>query len=210
MIKKLVLIMAVSAAFLTGCGADDSADPDPAPNASATPEKPVELQSAELQSLWWTWAALPSKVNPVQDTTGARCGQRQPAKVWLVAGSFGSTVRRRCTVPDDRPIAGPVVNLAAPTVADCRAFNASAKGTVMLDGKKVAVTTVKPVGFEFTAQAGNPSGYEAGRLKAVGCGLWFTVPPLAAGKHTLVIRGTSGDFSVAATYDLISTVAKDV
>jgi hypothetical protein len=127
----------------------------------------------------------------------------------LVAGSSGGTAHRRCAVPDDRPIAGPVVNLAGRDAAECESFLATAKGTVTLDGKKVAVVKVKSVPFEFTAQDRNPRGFEAGRVEAVGCGLWFTVPPLAAGSHTLAIRGSSGGFATATTYDLTSKSGGD-
>jgi len=65
-----------------------------------------------VQSTWWTWAASsPAESNPVADTTGEHCDQGQRVGVRLLAGSFGETVTRRCTVPADVPLVGPAVNL---------------------------------------------------------------------------------------------------
>ena len=36
---------------------------------------------------WWQWAlGVPGAVNPLTDTTGEHCAQRQVDKVWFLAG----------------------------------------------------------------------------------------------------------------------------
>jgi len=165
------------------------------------PVQRVALGSLRLQSRWWEWASVTENVNPVLDETGAHCGNNQPEDVWLVAGTFGGQVSRACGWPAERPLAGPVVNLVDDE-AGCQAFLADATGSVTFDGRSVPIQRLGAENIRFTAQAGNPSGFEAGLLKGVACGLWFAVPPAAPGRHVLVIRGSSGDFATTATYNL--------
>jgi hypothetical protein len=145
-------------------------------------------------------------VNPVLDETGEHCAKGQPDDVWLVAGSFGGEVARTCTWPAKLPIAGPVLN-SVDDEAGCREFLAGAKGSVTFDGRPVPVQRLGPETIRFVARADNPSGFDEGRLVGVACGLWFAVPAAAPGPHVLVIRGSSGDFSTVATYNLVARAA---
>lgn len=219
------LILLVAAGLVNGCSAapraDDSAPsalpttksaPAPSPTAPAVssgtkvPVQHVPLGSLRLQSRWWEWAAVTENVNPVLDDTGAHCGNSQPEDVWLVAGTFGGEVSRTCDWPANLPMAGPVINRVH-NEAGCRAFMAEATGSVTFDGRPVPIQRLGPEDIRFTAQADNPSGFDAGLLKGVACGLWFAVPPAAPGRHVLVIRGSSSDFSTAATYNLTAREA---
>lgn len=62
---------------------------------------------------WWQWAAsMPGAESPVQDTTGAKCDTNQQGSVWYLAGGYGtSLIRRTCTVPRDRHLFFPVINM---------------------------------------------------------------------------------------------------
>lgn len=209
--KTTALVLALALPVLPGCSTTESGSAETSPSATSplTPGepapsvKPVDVRSAEFQSKWWTWASAPEDVNPVTDTTGEHCAQGQPGDVWLVAGSFGGTVDRQCTIPGGLPIAGPLVNLVSPDAAECESFLKSAEGTVsVVKGPAPEIVSVDPVRFEFTVQKGNPSGFRTGRNEGYGCGIWFSVGPLPAGRHRIVIKGRSGDFSVQATYNL--------
>ena len=61
---------------------------------------------------WWQWAlGAPASVNPVSDTTGENCDQRQVDDAWFLAGSFGSDpVERDCTVPAGKALFFPLIN----------------------------------------------------------------------------------------------------
>lgn len=63
---------------------------------------------------WWRWAfSVPGPTNPLLDTSGADCGQRQTDNVWFLAGSFGSDpVVRECTVPAGKALFFPLINSA--------------------------------------------------------------------------------------------------
>jgi hypothetical protein len=214
----MILMLAI-ALTLPGCGSQEppasgtpAATSPPLRHKASATAKPssgarVDVRSAKFQATWWTWATSREQINPVTDTTGAQCAKRQPDGVWLVAGSFGGKVHRRCTVPAGVPIAGPLINLASTDAGDCDGFVAAAKGTVSTDAAPV-VTTVDTVRFEFVAERGNPAGFPAGRNKVFGCGIWFSAGPFAAGRQQLVLNGRHGSFSVEATYDLIITTTR--
>jgi hypothetical protein len=171
------------------------------PSPASTERAPGAVQSA-----WWSWAAgAPAGRNPVEDATGARCADRQPAEFWFLAGTFGGSVKRRCSVPADRTLVAPLINQIG-TKKDCAAFMKSASGSFRLDGKKTDVRRWTATPVTVTGVADNPVTQVDGPLRGHGCGLWALVPPLSPGSHTASIRGSSGDFRVSADYEL--TVAK--
>ncbi|MGO1052090.1 hypothetical protein [Crossiella sp. CA198] len=194
------------ALLLTAC-ATPPPPPAPAPpsaltatSTSAAPASAVAIP--DLQARWWTWASSrPEATNPVADRTGAHCALDQPRDVWLLAGSFGENLSRRCTVPADLPLAGPVVNLVADK-AGCTRFLAAASGQLLLNGERQEIERIEPTEITFRSVAGNPVTQRPGRTRTHGCGLWFTLPRLKPGRHSLVITGRSADFALEVTYDL--------
>ncbi|SDP32051.1 hypothetical protein SAMN04487905_103200 [Actinopolyspora xinjiangensis] len=153
------------------------------------------MTDAELQSRWWSWArSAPEGQDPVRDATGRFCAVNQPELVWFVAGTYGGTVRRSCRVPADSPLAGPVVNRITDTAAACGDFLAEAEGTASVDGTEITLRRIEPTGITYETRSGTVRGF--------GCGLWLRVPPLSPGKHTLTLRGSSGEFSTEARYEL--------
>ena len=61
---------------------------------------------------WWQWAlGIPGAVNPLADTTGEHCAQRQVDEVWFLAGSSSSDpVVRICEVPAGASLFFPLIN----------------------------------------------------------------------------------------------------
>ncbi|ASU81054.1 hypothetical protein CDG81_11510 [Actinopolyspora erythraea] len=133
----------------------------------------------------------------MRDTTGRFCAVNQPERVWFVAGTYGGTVRRSCRVPAELPLAGPVVNRVTDTAAACEDFLAEAEGTASVDGTEVTLRRIEPTSITYETGSGAARG--------IGCGLWLRVPPLSPGKHTLTLRGSSGEFSTGARYELTVT-----
>ena len=210
-IRTRVGTVAVAAIALAACGSGgtgaapsaESGATASGTSASSTPSAAPRLDSVELQSRWWTWAAsAPEESNPVADLTGARCADNQASDVWFVAGTFGGTAHRRCTMPADTPVAGPVLNFVADDAAGCDQMLAAAQGEATVDGEPVRPDRLDPVSITFDAVEGNPVVDGAGSVQAYGCGLWLWIPPLPAGEHELTVRGSSGDFSLDVTYQL--------
>jgi hypothetical protein len=60
---------------------------------------------------WWQWAlGIPADVNPLTDTTGEHCAQRQVDEVWFLAGSIVGPVVRTCEVPAGKSLFFPLIN----------------------------------------------------------------------------------------------------
>jgi hypothetical protein len=188
----------------TGCTVTVTATEDPPREEKVRAVGGSDIEDpVSLQSTWWTWAASePEESNPVSDTTGEFCHRGQGLDVWLLAGSFGDTVTRACSVPAGMPLAGPVVNFLTTTEAECAEAMRDAEGTVTLDGAPLPVRDLSPAEITYEAVDGNPVTEEGGEFAGYGCGLWFSLPAPASGEHTLVIDGSSGDFSLSVTYEL--------
>ena len=63
---------------------------------------------------WWQWAlSIPKSRNPLFDTTGENCMIGQRDVVWFLAGTlFGGSATRRCSVPEDKTLFFPVINIS--------------------------------------------------------------------------------------------------
>jgi hypothetical protein len=63
---------------------------------------------------WYQWALqIPAAENPVLDTTGQYCAQRQVDVVWFLAGVFGSgQSARTCNIPVGKALFFPLINNA--------------------------------------------------------------------------------------------------
>ncbi|WP_246567694.1 hypothetical protein [Streptomyces flaveus] len=78
----------------------------------------------------------------------------------------------------------------------------AAKGSAVLDGKKIDSEAHRGEAISVLGVANNPVTGTDERFTATGCGLWVQLPPLEPGQHALTIRGESDDFSVGADYFL--------
>ncbi|MFD3530287.1 signal protein [Streptomyces sp. NPDC058664] len=209
------IALLIGASVLVGACSTTSTPPSPPPSSSlpgttadpatASPGAPgarAELSAADLQGRWWTWAASSvSASNPVSDQDGHLCAQGQPGDIWFLAGTFGGTATRSCTVPAKVPLAFPLVNTFG-EAADCTAFMASAQGSALLDGRALEAERYEATPVRITAVDGNPLTGESGRFRSQACGLWVQLEPLSPGSHTLNIRGSSGSFAIAVDYKL--------
>ncbi|GAA3021477.1 hypothetical protein GCM10017559_52840 [Streptosporangium longisporum] len=124
--------------------------------------------------------------------------------MWFLAGTFGGTVRRTCTVPTGRPVVFPLVNQQANSKAVCNEFMTTAEGRATLDGEPVTPERIEDDNVAVTGVAGNPLTGEKGTTTSYACGLWVRLQPLRPGRHTLTIRGSSGDFRTGVDYTLIA------
>ena len=77
-------------------------------------DKPVAgLQQNEYVNMWWQWAvSMPATESPVKDRAGVKCAVNQTGPVWFLAGGYGSSkIRRKCSIPSDKYIFFPVINM---------------------------------------------------------------------------------------------------
>ena len=65
-------------------------DPKP-PRIAPIDTKPAGQTYGRWAAEWWQWAlGVPLATNPLIDTTGEFCTQRQVDEVWFLAGSFST------------------------------------------------------------------------------------------------------------------------
>ncbi len=198
------------------------------PPLQAAPDD-VDLRS--LTAEWWQWAlSIPASENPVADPTGAKCvvGQRGP--VWFLAGSFGETVTRTCSVPAGKVLFFPVANGsffdspglcgqgASISVPEARAGLAAFIGgltdlAVEVNGKAVGMQRIRSRVFTVAlpednlfdavcaADGGMPAGIYA---PAVDDGYYVRLKPLKPGNHTLHFHAENAEvgFAIDTTYHL--------
>jgi hypothetical protein len=199
-----------------------SADPKPrvfSPNAH-----PYGQSYAEWAADWWTWAlSQPVATNPVLDPTGANCAVGQQGKVWFLAGTFGGSATRTCTVPRGKALLIPVLNNvycafeSDPPEQRTEGYvrgqvsfveDAATGLSATIDG--VSVRNIKERYFEESAlfrvvlPAGNIFGLDEGFVvdPCADAGYYLIVKPLAPGNHTIEFGGTLGDFVVDVSYQI--------
>lgn len=165
--------------LLAGCGSDDGGGGKDAP-------------AKELAPILWSWTTKePEGRDPVTDETGADCRRNQPKDVFFLAGSGGTTVRRKCTVPAHRRIFAPVHSYNCPfegekiddVIAKCRKHMPGVRRRVTLDGKKFGDIYVESEPYDLKPAPGSQFEPTKGRSVVVG---WFlSIEGLDPGRHTL-------------------------
>ncbi len=103
-LAKLCLVgLAAVASAMTACDADPLMHQD-------SPARRAAYEHAA--AAWTTWVLEQSwSSNPVQDPDGSQCGSEQSDKLWYLAGTSGGAVERECTIPANRRLFFPLVNL---------------------------------------------------------------------------------------------------
>jgi hypothetical protein len=196
----------------------------------ATAASPVvEVQTygttyGELSARWWQWLlSIPAAVNPNLDQSGANCALGQYDDVWFLAGAFGGTVVRTCTVPAGKPIFFPLINTisfkpsGSETLLDLRQLAATFIDSVnsltcVFDGTDCVqnLLTFRVRSPSFTVIAPAKGLLPPGKLSVPGNtdplvsdGYWLLLSPPTSGPHTIQFTAaTSGGFSLNVTYNL--------
>ena len=93
---------------LAGVASVVAADIDIAPSQTEPAGQTYGRWAAE----WWQWAlGVPAAENPLTDTTGQFCDQRQVGDVWFLAGASGpAPIDRSCEVPAGKSLFFPLIN----------------------------------------------------------------------------------------------------
>lgn len=172
---------------------------------------------------WWQWAAsMSGSESPVQDITGANCGVNQRGPVWYLAGGFGSSfIKRSCSIPSDRHLFFPAINMLVfpprGTESTCDQMKAMAAQNndryvyvrVYLDGSQVQNAERFRVGsldcFDLMARA--PASADASSIAPSATdGYWIMLRPLPLGQHRLEFRAfyTNPDFDFGGMVQNIS------
>lgn len=177
-----------------------AADPD---QLAVPPDAKVAGRAlAEYANLWWQWAySMSPEESAVVDTTGAHCHVNQSGDIWFLAGGYGtSLIQRSCTVPADKHVFFPVINmvytppLRIPVTCEQVMRGAALNNEMLLaiaveiDGELLSdperYRLKSPECFDLAG--GIPADRGALRVyPSATDGYWMMLKPLARGKHVL-------------------------
>jgi len=182
---------------------------------------------------WWQWAvSAPFGADPITDLDGTYCDYGQGGPVWYLAGSFGGTTVRSCTVPAGAAIFFPIVNFYAnypcppefgfepapgQTVEEfltefvTTAIDGATNMVVEVDGVSMGdvtpfrgTSTLFMLDFDPSWAAADPCVISEPQ-PTVSDGYWMMLTPLTPGNHTLYFHAelpNFGGFTVDVTYNL--------
>src|SRR5262245_58525485 len=169
--KALYTALVLTGLVMAAAGLDAhpvvAADPAAAALIASIETVPAGQTYGRWAAEWWEWAlGIPAATNPLLDTTGENCAQRQVDKVWFLAGSLGSDpVVRQCSVPAGKALFFPLINsfsgafLNDPPNTRTEEFvraAASCKAPVAISVEIDGSTVPKPTRF-FTGASGSQS-----------------------------------------------------
>ena len=170
----------------------------------------------EYANIWWQWAAsMPDKQSAVSDRTGKFCDLNQHGPVWFLAGGYGSSkIKRQCTIPKDKYLFFPVINMVyydksvpdpekpRPKLSCDQAKALAALNNDKLNSFVVTIDNqkiVNPAAYRYSSpecfdlMALIPKEYKAPTVyPSASDGYWIMVKPLAVGPHKITFHGEYG------------------
>lgn len=186
-------------------------------------ERPFGRSWEEWATKWWQWfLSISIENHPACDKTGEKAGLNQnDPNVWFLAGTTGGSAERAITIPADKAVFFPIINVTTSylentslkTEEDMSSFiNAHmrdiAKKEASIDGETLTISEDYRVGsppFEFSFPANNIYGAQKGVTKGVGDGYWIFLKPLSPGIHYIITSGAcmSGKVRINVNIKLI-------
>jgi len=182
----------------------------------------------EWSATWWEYIlSIPASRNPLLDKSGHDCMLAQHGPVWFLAGSpFGDPVTRTCSVPQDKALFFPILNLLDLNVGTQSANQLQAEiqgcmnaGTVSnlsltVDGQGVAIDSsfrIRSVTFAVVLPNQNLFGLPSGTYSpAVDDGYYVMLKPLSVGVHSVHFTGAFSGCSYPPTQFSVGPFSLDV
>jgi len=233
MVTVTVIVGLMTGGFASFSCAAESANP----KVYAVDSVPYGRTYGEWAAAWWQWAlSVPVSNHPLFDN--GNCTVEQTGPVWFLGGQFPSVtpesmkldgVNRTCTIPSDKALFFPVLNIEnslledpGKTIALLRQspesiMNMAAKLSVVVDGHSIPNVQrdfrVQSPTFDFTLpddtdnllNAIGEGPFAAGVYSpAVGDGYYVMLKPLRLGDHKIRFQASVPDFefSLDITYHI--------
>jgi hypothetical protein len=186
----------------------------------APDSRPFEVTYAEWTAKWWQWAlSLPKTENPLVDDTGKNCANNQSGPVWFLAGTLKGQAERYCTIPADKAILFPIINVEASVAEGDGTTNEELAARVKFEMDQITNMQVmiretnvnelkqyriQSPSFELTLPPNNVLGLPPGTTKMMSEGYWLFLKPLEHGKYDLYSFGSclAGRIKIGISYHL--------
>lgn len=157
----------------------------------------------DYANMWWQWAvSMPATESPVRDRVGVKCHVNQVGPVWFLAGGYGSSrINRKCSIPSDKYIFFPVINMiyydrGAKRRSTCKAVKKGASFNnqylrsfkVSIDDEVFLNPVIYRIGSKkcFDLIARKPDIRESESVyPAATDGYWLMLKPLQVGRHRI-------------------------
>jgi hypothetical protein len=221
--QGLLPLLLVSLFFLIDAASNLTAAAGNSGNPGVFPPQSVPYGKSygEWAAAWWQWAySIPAAQNPITDQTGEFSGIGLHGSVFFLAGNYGGTTVRECTVPSGKGILFPLLNQSwvqfptdpPYTIDELRAIIApfvdNPTLTCELDGRvlqNLDSYREQSTVFSVTVPLGNLLGLDPGTYApCVDDGYYLMLDPLSRGTHILHFTADTADhgFSLDVTYRL--------
>jgi hypothetical protein len=172
---------------------------------------------------WWQWASnFSSAANPITQNGDVDCSAGQSGRVWFIAGTFGGSATRTCSIQPGRSIFFPLFNGLFWTPEDCSdelscrtgvgaAIDTLASWTCTVDGTPCVFSTqvvrAQSDPLRFNIPDGSfivtDFGFAPGiRKLSIADGYWVMLDPLPRGEHAIHFTATAPGFALDVTYHL--------
>ncbi len=216
--RRAATVLSCGLAFLLLASAD------PARAGNATPQ--VYGQSiGNWGHAWWQWAVnFPTADNPIVQTGDVDCSAGQSGKVWYLAGTFGTSAARTCSIKKGKAMFLPLLNAIGWTSdggctdeLSCRTYvgaliDAVTSWTCTVDGTpcvwSAQIVRAQSDALPLNLPDGSfeeDFGFAPGvREISIADGYWVMLDPLPPGPHTIHFTSavSSIPFSLDVTYHL--------
>ena len=196
---------------------------DVSPNRLVFPvdSKPYGKSYADWSAIWWQWLlSIPEDKSPAGDSTGEDCGTNQQGPIWFLAGTFGGSAERTCTIPSGKAIMFSPINSECSyaeypdektesDLLECaKTFqDQTTSAQVTINGTAIENLDqfrIQSPPFNVTLPENNVFGVSSGPTQAVSDGLWVILKPLPVGEHKIGFKGSSVDFTTGAKNTFVS------
>ena len=163
--------------------------------------RPYGLSYGDWSVKWRQWAfSIPTDKSPIFDKSGIYCDTNQDnPNVWFLTGSGGGKAERACTIPADKSIFFPIINVECsyaetPTFStetelrDCARADQDTVSSLRLtiDGLEIENVTKfrtdSPL-FNFTTPESGLFGWNSTTSQGVSDGYCVMLKPLPPGAH---------------------------
>jgi hypothetical protein len=168
---------------------------------------------------WWQWAlGQPAATSPLVDPTGANCSVGQLGSVWFLAGNFGGTDVRSCTIPANTAVFFPVANafsctdpggtasfgqnrvVSRSSLKDARNLRAEVDGVAIQQLQRYQAHSTN---FNIVLPNDNIFGVPAGVCtNAAADGIYIMLAPFTPGAHTIHFHAEFTGGPTDVTYNL--------